>query len=167
MSVTPVQRAWRNVLPSFEGRIWSKKVVASIGYGLIALSVLGCGAPAERETARATPTQSPSRASSAAANSPTTTASPRPTASPATQARSTPAETLCGAPPNPWGYNFCGGTRISAPPAPFCNYFSCIPNFWNGRGAVIQCTDLMFSKSGGISGSCSSHRGNYRYLLAP
>jgi hypothetical protein len=74
---------------------------------------------------------------------------------------------LCGAAPNPWGYNFCGGTTISAPPASFCNYFSCIPNFWNGRGSVMQCSDLMYSLSGGIQGSCSYHSGNFRYLRAP
>jgi hypothetical protein len=77
-----------------------------------------------------------------------------------------PATNLCGAPANPWGYNFCGGTTISSPPASFCNYFSCIANFWNGRGSVMQCKDFMFSLSGGIQGSCSYHDGNYRYLRA-
>lgn len=46
----------------------------------------------------------------------------------------------CGAPPNPWGFDFCpGGDYIYSPPAEFCSYFACIGNFWNGRGYVIQC----------------------------
>ena len=45
-----------------------------------------------------------------------------------------------------------------------CSYLRCIPNFWNGKGYVIQCQDGMFSKSGGIQGSCSHHGGNGRTL---
>lgn len=74
---------------------------------------------------------------------------------------------LCGAPANPWNYNFCGGSSISDPPANFCDIgaFSCINNFWNGGGYVIECKDGMYSKSGGRSGSCSYHGGNWRALL--
>lgn len=74
---------------------------------------------------------------------------------------------LCGAPSNPWGYNFCAGSLIYSPPSNFCSYFACIASFWNGVGYVIQCQDFMFSKSGGRSGSCSQHGGNYRPLYAP
>lgn len=77
------------------------------------------------------------------------------------------SQNLCGAPQNPWGYNFCSGSYISTPPGSFCSYFSCIGNFPNGRGYVIQCQDSMFSKSGGIQGSCSHHGGNRRALFAP
>jgi hypothetical protein len=69
--------------------------------------------------------------------------------------------------PNPWCYNFVQGSTISSPPAAFCQYFRCIANFGNGRGYVVQCRDGTFSKSGGISGSCSSHGGNGRALRAP
>jgi len=75
-----------------------------------------------------------------------------------------PAPDLCGAPANPYGYNFCSGSYINSPPSDICNYLSCIPNFWNGVGYVIQCQDGMFSKSGGRSGSCSYHGGNRRPL---
>ncbi len=79
----------------------------------------------------------------------------------------TATSTGCGAPQNPWGYDFCpGGTRIYSPPSDFCSYFACIGNFWNGRGYVIQCRDGMFGKSGGIQGSCSYHGGNRRPLLS-
>lgn len=71
----------------------------------------------------------------------------------------------CGATENPWGYTFCTGSTITDPPREFCQYFSCIGNFWNGRGYVVQCRDGMFGKSGGIQGSCSGHGGNSRALL--
>ena len=134
-------------------------------------------------TVTSTPSPSPSP-SSTASPVPTTTPSPivqtaAPTQPPATSAptapptpkpappTTAPAQNLCGAPSNPWGYNFCGGSFISAPPANFCNYFNCIASFWNGRGYVMECSDTTYSKSGGISGSCSQHGGNFRALRAP
>jgi hypothetical protein len=72
----------------------------------------------------------------------------------------------CGVFGNPWCYTFEGGSYISRPAAKFCLYFDCIASFWSGSGYVIQCQDGWFSKSGGISGSCSSHGGNWRYLYA-
>jgi hypothetical protein len=108
--------------------------------------------------ATAAPTAPPAQASAAP---PTTQRSPVPT----TPAPPPTAVSLCGAPSNPWGYNFCGrGTTISSPPANFCNYFNCIASFWNGHGYVTECRDATFSKSGGISGSCSGHGGNGRTL---
>jgi len=74
------------------------------------------------------------------------------------------ATPILGAYGNPWGYNFEGGSFIYNPPYTFCNYFPCIPSFWDGSGYVIQCTDGDFSKSGGIQGSCSYHGGNWRPL---
>jgi hypothetical protein len=68
---------------------------------------------------------------------------------------------------NPWGYNFECCNFIYSPPAGFCSYFACIPSFWDGNGYVMQCQDAMFSKSGGIQGSCSHHGGNLRPLYAP
>ncbi|MDP9301978.1 MAG: PASTA domain-containing protein [Actinomycetota bacterium] len=72
----------------------------------------------------------------------------------------------CGVFGNPWCYTFESGSYISHPPADFCSYFDCISSFWSGSGYVIECQDGWFSKSGGISGSCSSHGGNWRYLYA-
>ena len=72
----------------------------------------------------------------------------------------------CGVFGNPWCYTFEGGSYISRPPADFCLYFDCISSFWSGSGYVIECRDGWFSKSGGISGSCSYHGGNWRYLYA-
>ncbi len=75
-------------------------------------------------------------------------------------------EDTCGAPANPWGFDFCaGGSTISSPPSGFCSVFNCIDSFWeNTNGYVMQCKDGMFSHSGGRSGSCSYHGGNSRAL---
>jgi len=67
---------------------------------------------------------------------------------------------LCGAPANPYGYNFCGhGSHITSPPSDICSYFTCIGNFPHGRGYMVECQDGTFSLSGGIRGACSDHRG--------
>ena len=62
---------------------------------------------------------------------PTPTPTPTPTATPAptpptptlipTAAPTAVPVNLCGAPPNPWGYNFCGGGLIYSPDPSFCS----------------------------------------------
>ena len=122
------------------------------------------------DTATATPTAAPTPTATPA---PTAAPTPKPTPAPTTNiggavhATPTPAPVAntCGAPSNPWGYTFCSGSTITNPPSNFCDVFSpCINNFWNGRGYVEQCQDGSYSKSGGISGSCSYHGGNRRPL---
>jgi hypothetical protein len=148
-----------------------RRVLMSLGLAL----AFSCGAPsaAPRE-----PLGIPSSTAVSTATSSTTapatlarTVAPRvaPTvAPPASQAAPATAVSLCGAASNPWGYNFCGGgTFITSPPATFCSYFACIASFSSGRGYVMQCVDSTFSKSGGISGSCSGHGGNSRALKSP
>jgi hypothetical protein len=100
----------------------------------------------------------------AVAVSPPSEPTPPPSASAAPAA---PAASTCGAPSNPYGYTLCPGTgrTISAAPADFCRYFSCIPSFWNQtRGIVEQCKDGLYSHSGGVRGSCSGHGGNRQPL---
>jgi hypothetical protein len=94
----------------------------------------------------------------------TPTGTPAPTLTAGTATPTTPPRSLCGAPPNPWNYNFCGGGTISAPPATFCDYFSpCIASFWSSaKGYVEECRDGSYSHSGGRQGSCSSHGGDLR-----
>jgi hypothetical protein len=41
----------------------------------------------------------------------------------------------------------------------FCDTHDCIPNFDNGNGSVVQCSDGTYSHSGGIQGACSHHGG--------
>lgn len=127
--------------------------------------------PSQTSTAMATPSLEASPTSTPTETPrPTATNTPKPTATniPAPTNTPKPTSTLaCGAPKNPWGHDFCpGGALIYSPPSDFCSYFACIGNFWNGRGHVIQCRDEMYSKSGGIQGSCSYHGGNRRPLYA-
>jgi hypothetical protein len=55
-----------------------------------------------------------------------------------------------------------GGDSFT-PPAPqgggFCSTHTCIPNFDNGTGAIVQCQDGEWSHSGGEPGACSHHGG--------
>lgn len=95
---------------------------------------------------------------------PTTKPTARPTARPAP--RPTPQPTCQGVNGNPWCYDFSPGNVISHPPAAFCQYFSCISSFWSGQGYVMECQDTLYSKSGGRSGSCSHHSGNWRPLYS-
>jgi hypothetical protein len=78
-----------------------------------------------------------------------------------------PAFNYCGAPPNPWHYNFCGGSLITAPASAVCTYFACIPNFRNGVGYMVECNDGMYSMSGGRQGACSYHGGERRPVYRP
>jgi hypothetical protein len=77
-----------------------------------------------------------------------------------TQSGASSTSSLCGAPANPYGYNLCGiGNKVTTPPSDICAYFSCIENFGNGSGYMVECNDGMYSMSGGIDGVCSDHRG--------
>ncbi|HWG24427.1 hypothetical protein [Actinospica sp.] len=77
-----------------------------------------------------------------------------------TQIGAAPTSLLCGAPANPYGYNLCGiGSDVTSPPSDICSYFSCIDNFGNGNGYMVECNDGMYSMSGGIEGVCSDHGG--------
>jgi len=68
----------------------------------------------------------------------------------------------CGAPANPDGYTFCGGSLIYSPDSNVCEYFNCIDNFSNGKGYMVECNDGTYSMSGGRSGACSYHKGEER-----
>lgn len=103
-------------------------------------------------------------ATSAATAKPTATVAPTATPTVASTATATPKP--CASPCNPWGYNFSKGSYIYNPPSDFCSYFDCIQSFWNGSGYVMECKDAMYSLSGGRSGSCSHHGGNWRPLYA-
>jgi hypothetical protein len=162
------------------------------GFGARIPDSAGQGGPSNGDTSQAialTPTAAP-----------TPTPTPTPTATPAPTPTPTPAPTLkhlvvvatpkptvrvtsapapppaafnyCGAPANPWHYNFCGGSTIDPPPSSFCSYFACIASFWTedipNDGYVIQCVDGRYSDSGGEAGGvCSSHGGPSRTLYAP
>ncbi|GAA2188751.1 hypothetical protein [Micromonospora lupini] len=88
---------------------------------------------------------------------PKRTSAPRPSSTATTGPR-------CGAPENPLGYDFCGGTRIRKPAAEVCDWFDCVPQFWAGRGYLVQCRDGSVSLTGGRAGACADHRGVRRTI---
>lgn len=124
--------------------------------------------------------QSPTTAASASQSpspspkpSPSPSPSPSPVPSPSPSPISQPAPPpvvfdFCGAPDNPWHYNFCtpnSGRYIYSPNAGFCGYFNCIASFWRStNGYVDECNDGTYSHSGGRSGACSYHGGEMRPL---
>lgn len=88
-------------------------------------------------------------------------------APPKTTSAAPKTPSLCGAPSNPWGYNFCGtGSYITSPNSNVCNYFHCIDNFSNGVGYMIECRDGMYSMSGGRRGACSDHGGEEQAVFS-
>lgn len=121
-------------------------------------------------TSATVPTEAPKTTTTLTASAPlgaaTTTRRPVVTTvapKPVTAVQTTPAANLCGAPPNPYCYNYCGrGGYISPPAQDICTYFSCIGNFWNGKGYMEECNDGMVSMSGGRPGACSYHGGELR-----
>ena len=137
---------------------------------------------ARRAAARPTPAAEVAVSTPAPTAVPTPSPTPTPTAAPTTAApahtvsvaapgqRTAPAPAraapTCGAPANPWGYNFCAGSVIPTPNPAFCQYFHCIPSFWkHTRGYVMPCDDGRYSHSGGVAGSCTGHGGDRRPLL--
>ena len=108
-----------------------------------------------------TPPPSPSPVVSTPSPSPQPASPPPPPPS--------PVASTCGAPSNPWGYNFCGrGGYITDPPADFCTYFApCVSTFWTAiSGYVVQCASGSWSHSGGVSGACSHNGGVARVLYS-
>lgn len=51
------------------------------------------------------------------------------------------------------------GSISHAEDAQFCSSHTCIANFPDGRGTVVECFDGEWSHSGGLSGACSDHGG--------
>lgn len=51
------------------------------------------------------------------------------------------------------------GSFSHATDAQFCSTHTCIDNFPDGNGSIVQCADGEWSHSGGLSGACSDHGG--------
>lgn len=115
----------------------------------------------------AAPTVAPTQAPASVAPPPvilTMPATPTPSA-PAPPSPTPAARGTCGAPANPWNYNFCGGSPVTSAPGNFCDYFSCVASFWRStKGYVDECVDGTYSHSGGRPGACSTHGGELRPL---
>ena len=178
-------------IPGFRSGTRWKVALASVGYlgagwlaGLTILALFAAAAglspshiapspvaqvtaasPTPSPVAAAQPTRSPSPSPKPA---PTPTPPPPPPAPvPPPPPPPPPPPSTCGAPANPWGYNFCGGSLIYSPPSNFCSYFNCIPSFWKSTlGYVDECNDGTYSHSGGRQGACSYHGGEMRPLYS-
>ncbi|MEU5722677.1 hypothetical protein [Micromonospora sp. NPDC047738] len=119
-------------------------------------------ASAATSAATPTPTPMPPVIAPAVRISPTAAPEPRhsrtkPTPTPSRVPK--PAERRCGAPVNPFGYDFCGGSRIRKPARGVCDWFDCVPRFWSGTGWLVQCRDGTVSLSGGQRNACAGHLG--------
>lgn len=160
----------------------TKRILAAAGVAVVAFVASGCG-PADHASALRSnagdgsapiATSAPSTAVVSATPrvkprpvapkpAPKPAATPTPTPTPPKPAPKPVARSTCGAPANPWGYNFCGrGGHIYSPAAGVCTYFDCIASFADGVGYMVQCNDGMYSMSGGRSGACSRHSGEGR-----
>lgn len=115
---------------------------------------------------KASTATSTAQSASTATKVPTATQSAKPTPTTVQQQsiQAPPAAPATGVNGNPWGYDFNPGSYITDPPADFCTHFNCIESFWSGKGHVEECEDTMYSKSGGLAGSCSKHEGDLRPL---
>jgi hypothetical protein len=121
-------------------------------------STLATAAPTTAPPSTTTPPAT-TRPPTTTAKKPATTHPPR-SSSPASTARPV---SLCGAPPNPYGYNFCGrGGPIYDPAAAVCSYFNCIAGFWSGNGYLEECRDHSYALTGGRPNSCAQHGGSRR-----
>jgi hypothetical protein len=101
------------------------------------------------------------------ASTPAPTAQP-PDATPAPQPTPAAPPATCGAPANPWGYNLCGGTIVTAEASGFCNVFNCAKHFDKQRkGYVALCADGSYGHDGGAPESCAMDGGETKPLYGP
>lgn len=73
--------------------------------------------------------------------------------------RSTPSAPPPQQQPQPQPSVESPGSSSHATDSQFCSIHSCIENFPNGNGYIVQCSDGTWSHSGGLSGACSDHGG--------
>ena len=164
-----VSNGWglRRWLPPFRsGNLATAATAWTISALLVFASALGALAadgPVPRPVSSGiTATPSPSL-SAADAAAPTPVEALNPPVQP--RAAVLPAKARCGAPPNPWAYNLCGGSLVDNPPPDFCVYFPCVVGFWKQTlGFIDQCRDGTYSHSGGTPGACSLDSGEARRL---
>ncbi|MGY3516346.1 hypothetical protein GA0070558_10153 [Micromonospora haikouensis] len=105
-------------------------------------------------TARPGPTASPRPRHGTASSTAASSAAPPPAGPPAAK-----RDGLCGAPANPFGYDYCGGSRIRRPDVRVCDYFDCGQDFWAGTGYLVQCRDGALTLTGGRPDVCAAHEG--------
>ncbi|MCX5069437.1 hypothetical protein OOJ91_26680 [Micromonospora lupini] len=163
---TPAQARLSSLVPG--GR---RTIAVAAGIALLVPAALFDSNPSDptggaEVAAAATPASTPSAPSALlrpAAPAPARTTATKRTSAPRPSPTAT-AGPRCGAPENPLGYDFCGGTRVRRPAAEVCDWFECVPQFWAGRGYLVQCRDGAVSLTGGRAGACADHRGVRRTI---
>ena len=141
---------------------------SSAGSATTTSSATILSAPSTTSSPTAVATSTPQTVAPTHTPSPTHTTAPKPKPKPS-PSPTHKAVSLCGAPSNPWGFNFCGrghSIRPSALPDAVCSYFNCIPSFYDGNGYMVECHDGTYSMSGGIQGACSHHSGVWREVYS-
>ncbi|PWU43482.1 hypothetical protein DLJ46_31515, partial [Micromonospora globispora] len=116
--------------------------------------------PSDRPASRTPQTAGP--AGRGPGPSPTPSRTPPPIPSPTVRPTPTPTATQvdrCGAPENPFGYTYCGGSLIQQPALDVCRYFVCVDGFWAGEGYLMRCGDGTVGMVGGPYGSCPDRSG--------
>ncbi|WFE38614.1 hypothetical protein [Micromonospora sp. WMMD998] len=165
--LTPAQARISTLVPGGRRTIAVGVALALVVPAMLVESDPPTGAGSERAAAAtpaATGTPPPPVVAPAVQVRPSTSPAPRGTRSapPRDPDRQPVAERRCGAPPNPFGYDYCGGDRIRKPAAGVCDWFECVPGFWSGRGWLVQCRDGTISRTGGQPDACADHRGMRR-----
>jgi hypothetical protein len=128
--------------------------------------------PGSQPTAKGRPLPPPPETSEPEAPQPKATETRKPSSKPrspkSTQDNPFPrpdrgddGDPFCGAPENPYEYNFCGGEYVISPESGVCHYFRCADDFWNERGYLVECSDGKVTRTGGYRYSCVGH-GSYR-----
>ncbi|MGC1211571.1 MAG: hypothetical protein WA890_09965, partial [Micromonospora sp.] len=115
--------------------------------------------PADRPASRAPQTAGPAARVPSPSPAPSRTTSPVPTPTALPTPTPTPTPDRCGAPENPFGYTYCGGSLIHQPALDVCRYFVCVDGFWAGEGYLMRCGDGTVGMVGGRYGSCPDRSG--------
>ncbi|MDZ5445154.1 hypothetical protein U2F26_20860 [Micromonospora sp. 4G57] len=128
--------------------------------------VASAATPAATATPAPRPVAPAVRVETTLAPKPRKKTSPAPTPARSRTAAPQPAgEPRCGAPANPFGYDFCGdGYRVRRPAARTCEFFDCAPGFWSGSGYLVQCRDGLLSLTGGQREACAGQGGVRRIV---
>jgi hypothetical protein len=112
------------------------------------------GGPTAAEPSSPAPPGTPAPTTGAPSTSTSATPSPKPTPS-----------DLCGAPHNPYGYNFCGrGGLLFEPSRDICSFVRCDDAFWRSGGYLVECADHAYALGGGEPDGCAEHDGIARPL---
>lgn len=132
-----------------------------LGAALASLAIVGCGAATTNTvTATQTVTRTQMRYHTRTRTKVVIRHAPAPPPTTVTvTATTTTTQTIASSAPPATPAVEAPGSFSHATDAEFCTTHSCIENFPNGDGYIVQCSDGEWSHSGGLSGACSDHGG--------